>query len=279
MEHGDYKAIEKDVIGSISSEEAFSRMYSALVVGDHSRIAIDLISLIRKRSADENIDENLYRERLERAISFISSLYYCLNDRRSISDDFESVESMIWAHKKRSDLTDSNKDVWPIHGNELFGVVEEYMAYSYLQMDLLDWLLTDALIYNEVSSCKEFGVISLDKSSSKKYSLLKDSVFLLAVVGSFFIDKSLFIVLGVAYTISYFNDKHRILNTQSYEFVYTELVYLYDCCDPKIYNPFAVWEIVRHLTARKKGFVSCLYDLLQRQIIRKKSEFKAALSN
>lgn len=122
-------------------------------------LAKEMIENVRDRSIEEGLDLGEYYKRITKAQEIFDNLRAWLNyeDHMSETQKKEFEEQTFWRHIENyhGGLLDKKQEVWPISKNELVIEVREYLNTPYMQTKSLDYLLTDALIYAEVSNYRE----------------------------------------------------------------------------------------------------------------------------
>ena len=250
--------------------------------GQYHSLAKDMLENIRSRSMNEGVSPDAYGKRLSKAQDVFDNLRAWLNHEEHMTEEQkkEFKAHDFWRHKElyQGGLSDSKQDTWPILRSELVSDVQQYLAMPYMQTDSLDYLLTDALIYAEVSAYRN-SLLSKDKFPKLREAhwsvLFKVALFLIkwvliAVVMLFTYEQSkeVFLLLGIA-VIAY--QSVRSIKGESDDRgwgLYLGMVELYHNTEDRWFNARVVWEMCGVI--RKKGalFDGAMYELLQRQMER-----------
>src|SRR5690554_3480826 len=122
-------------------------------------LAKEMLETIRARSMEEGIPPAAYYERITKAQAVFENLRTWLNYEEHMTEKqkAEFNEQTFWQHKEnyQGGLLDKKQDIWAISRNELVSEVREYLDSPYMQTQAIDYLLTDGLIYAEISSYRE----------------------------------------------------------------------------------------------------------------------------
>ena len=244
-----------------------------------------MLETIRSSSLREQITSEEYESRLRTAKSIFIRVRESINLESEMTEEQKTKfdDSEYWSHKKIhiGDLI----DVWPVDSYLLRHVIREYLDEPYMQFRELNYLITDALLYAEISAFGESDIAgekvsvvyernckpSWPKISEVLVGLLKWGGILIGMVAAYQTSKEVFLLLGIS-AIAHQSVKALLSRDLKHhpEIVvhdlFTQMLALYNRADPRWFNAGAIWEDCAALRSSGATFDGVMYEMLQRQI-------------
>ncbi|WP_022947391.1 hypothetical protein [Methylohalobius crimeensis] len=122
-------------------------------------LAKELVENVRNRSICNGTRPADYWKKITEAREIFDDLRTWLNyeDNMTEKQKEEFSEQTFWLHKEiyQGGLLNKKQEVWPIARDELISDTVRYLQTPLMWSDRLDYLLTDALLYAEVSAYRE----------------------------------------------------------------------------------------------------------------------------
>ncbi|MGI2136044.1 hypothetical protein [Shewanella baltica] len=243
-------------------------------------LAKEMLENLRERSMEEGISADAYNQRITKARDVFDNLRGWLNNEEKMTDKQKETfnDQTFWEHKSSylGGLFDTKQEIWPILKDELASEIRVYLDTPYMQTKSIDYLLTDALIYAEISNYRE-NLLVKDRYpnlyGTHWKSIFKVALFLLKwgliCLGMIFThneSKELFLLLGIS-VIAYQSVKSIKVkpDDEGWE-LYLTMMKVYNHTELQWFNAGVIWEMCA--VARDKGaiFDGVMYELLQRQI-------------
>lgn len=248
-------------------------------------IATEMLENIRSKSAQQSISLDKHVARVNEAKDLLDTLQSCLCDERHLSSEqMEWVnEQTIWHHKEgnQGGLVGKRQNIWPLNREILINTTRQYLDTPYLQTNSLDYLLTDCLIYAEVSAYKEC-ILSKDKLFGfygRNWGIFKRTASLLtkwviiggALMATYNDSKELFLLLGIS-VVAYQSTKSiKDKASDNGWGLFSKMVNVYLHCNHKYYQAAVIWEMCSFVREKGAFFDGVMYELLQRQIQKSKT--------
>lgn len=122
------------------------------------RIAKSLRLKVRERSLNKNLIPNEYKERLYILSEFLDN--FCISfipiDYDSELNDKNENKKLLWYHRSSRQIQGLDGQKTEVTDKDLLlTTAATYLAHPWLQLNVIDWIFLDSLIFSELSGYRE----------------------------------------------------------------------------------------------------------------------------
>lgn len=144
-----YAEIEKNFVQPDCKVVGFKELYTF-------KLMENIRKKIRERSLSDKLDPNDYHDRLVEMYDFVGNLYDALNGY-PLKSDIKKECHEIWYHRTEEQIIGIRKihKEHFINRDELLDTLSIYLTNPWLQLDLIDWIFLDSLVFDQIESYRE----------------------------------------------------------------------------------------------------------------------------